>query len=530
MKRRLNKMLILMVFFAGLVACSKADNNTSLENETAGNTDQVNEGNKDLVAAVLADASSLDPHTTSDRPATNIHVNLYETLLSLDENYKVQPGLATEWSQVDDLTWEFTLREDVKFHNGESFTAEDVKASLERILDPDIGAPRAFLFEMISEVTIVDDFNIEIKTEYPFVPLETHLTHPASSILSADLIKEDYEAIKNGESPGSVINDSAVGTGFFKFDRWDSGIEIKLTKNDDYWGDKVKVDSVTFKVIPESSTAVAELEAGHAHIIKPIEPNQVNQLSASDVSEPYIGSGLGAAYIGLNTSKEPYDDKKLRQAISMLINTEEIFTEIYETHGTKSNGPLAPEIFGHDASISPPEYNPEKAKKILNDLGYGNGFKTTIWTDNSLLRSDVAVYIQQALAEADIEADVDIMELAAILDQLGKGNHDILVFNLSNFFADPDYFLNALFHSEAGGNYTRFADETVDKLLSEGRKEKDEALREAIYHEILHILSDEVPMIVTHHPAYLLGISKSIEGFSITGGGTFNLQHIEFVD
>ncbi len=216
----------------------------------------------DLVIAQLSDAVAIDPHGSNDTPSSNVAYNIYEALVVQDENMELQPGLAESWEAIDETTWEFKLREGVTFHDGSEFNADVVKANIERILDPEVASPRSFLYDMITEVEVVDPYTVQFVTEYPFAPLPAHLAHNGGGMISAELIEADYAAMAEGEEPGSTISAGPIGTGYFKFESWSPGTEIVLVRNDDYWGEPAKLDSVTFKVVPEDLTRIAELETG----------------------------------------------------------------------------------------------------------------------------------------------------------------------------------------------------------------------------------------------------------------------------
>lgn len=513
-----------MIFL--LVACADGG-------EESISKDSNEKGEDELILAVQFDASGLDPQSTSDRPSINIQANIFETLVETDEDNEIQPNLAEDWKQIDDTTWEFKLREGVKFHNGEIFTADAVKMSFERILNPEVGAPRAFLFDMISDIEIVDEYTVQFKTGYPFTPLVSHLSHPAGSILSPESIEADYETMEKGELPGTIINENPIGTGYFKYGSRISGQETKLLKNDEYWGEPALVDAVLFKVTPDSGTRLAELETGYAHIIKPVPPNQVSEINESGAGEAYVKISSSLAYIGFNTEKEPFNDVRVRQAISMLIDEEELLAGIYDGYGTVANGPLAPDVFGHDQNVLPIEYDVETAKALLKEAGYENGFNTTVWTDDHPQRKDIAVLVQQKLSEVGIKAEIELMELGVYLTKTGAGEHDILVLNLSNPLSDPNYLLNSLFHSSSkglAGNRAFYGSDVVDQLLEEGRKTNDSKERLNIYSEVQKQLIEDAPMIYTHHEAYIGGVSEKVEGFSINGAGTFQLQKVKFRD
>ncbi len=518
-------LLVLSAFLAACAGGGSADEGTK-EDGTAPAAD--GEGG-DLVLAVLSDASSLDPHGSNDVPSNNIHANIYDTLVRLTPDSEIEPSLAKEWEQVDDTTWEFKLQEGVKFHDGEDFNAEAVKKSLDRVRDPEVGSPRFYLYEMINSVEAVDDYTVRIKTDYPFAPLLSHLAHDGGSMISPKSIDADYAAMKEGKEPGSVISADPVGTGYFKFESWDPGSEIKLVKNEDYWNGAPKADSVTFKVVPESATRVAELETGNAHIIDPVQPNEVAQINDSGSAEVNQELSRSLSYLGFNTQKAPFDDVRVRQAISLMVDNDEIVEGIYDGFGIPAEGPLAPGSFGYDENIKGIEHNPEKAKKLLEEAGYGDGFKAEIWTNDNPQRVDIAVLLQQKLKDLNIDISIQQMEFGAYLKQTAAGDHDMFILGWSNSTGDADNGLYSLFHSSQhgdAGNRSFYDNPEVDKLLDDGRKETDPDARFAIYEKIQKTLIEDAPMVYIHHQEYLTGVAGNVEGFTIDPSGIYQLKDV----
>lgn len=527
--------MLVLAFSMLLAACaggggdsSGSDTNSDLDSDKGEGT----EGG-DLVLAVLSDASSLDPAGSNDVPSSVVQANIYETLVKRDDENKVIPGLAESWEPIDDTTYEFKLREGVKFHDGEPFNAEAVKANLDRIRDAKVGSPRFFLYEMITDVVVQDEYTVQIKTEYPFAPLLAHLSHNGGGMVSPKSIAADYDAMNSGKDAGSVISTAPVGTGYFKFDSWQPGDNIKLVKNDDYWGDKVHVDSVTFKVIPESSVRNADLETGHVHIADPIQPNEVAGINNSDFAKVNQKASSSLAYLGFNTEKEPFNDPKVRQAISMLVNKEDISEGVYDGFGVLAKGPLAPGIFGYNEDAKPVEYNVEEAKKLLEEAGYADGFKSSIWTNDNPQRQQIAVLIQEELKKVNVEVDINVMEFGAYLEKTANGEHDMFILGWSNPTGDADYGMYALFHSAqkgSPGNRSFYENKEVDKLLDEGRRESDPEKRIEIYNKVQEHLIEDAPMVYLIHTEYLTGVSNKIKGFSIDTSGIYQLQDVQFVE
>lgn len=520
--RKLNKRSL---FFTSLTAAAlllaacgtddsdPVDEGTDPGEETGTDTEGAQGG--DLIIGQLSDAVSLDPHGSNDTPSSNVAYNIYEALLIQDENMELQPGLATEWEMVDDLTWQFTLREDVTFHDGSEFNADVVQANFERILDEDIASPRAFLYEMVEEINVVDDYTVEFVTEYPFSPLPAHIAHNGGGLMSAEVIAEDYEAIENGSEPGSVINEKPVGTGPFVFESWTPGDEIVLNRNDDYWGGAPALDSITFRVVPEGSTRLADLETGAIHISDPLSPSDVSRVEGTDGMSVNSQPSVGLSYIGFNAQKEPFDDPLVRQAISKAIDKDTIINGIYDGVGLPAESPLAPDVFGYDENVSGLEYNVEEARELLAEAGYEDGFSTTLWTNDNQDRIDTATAVQAQLQEIGIDVQIEQVEWGAYLEDTAAGEHDMFILGWTTVTGDADYGMYPLFHSDnfgEAGNRTFFATDELDSLLEEARQSSDEDERLDLYSRAQEILVDEAPMLYIHHMEFLLAVSDDVEG------------------
>lgn len=535
-KKSLLFLLFTLMLALVLAACAGGSDSENTTEEETGGTEgtegTASEGAEggDLILAVLSDASSLDPAGSNDVPSSVVQANIYETLVNRDENNEIIPGLAESWEQVDETTWSFKLREGVMFHDGEEFNAEVVKMNLERILDPAVASPRLFLFEMITSVEVVSDYEVNITTEYPFAPLLAHLSHNGGGMVSPASIEADYEALNGGSDPGSVISEKPIGTGFFKFESWNPGSEIKLVKNEDYWGEEgAKVDSVTFRVVPDSQVRAADLETGNVHIIDPVQPNEVERINNSGVASVYQKASSSLAYLGFNTEKAPFDNPLVRQAISKAIDRESIISGIYDNYGIPAIGPLAPGIFGYTEDIDATEYNMEEAKALLEEAGMADGFETTLWTNDNPQRQAIAVLVQEALAELNITVEIEVLEFGAYLEQTAAGQHDMFILGWSNPTGDADYGTYALFHSSQKGNpgnRSFYENPEVDELLDEGRRETDPAAREAIYAEVAQLLTDDAPMAFLLHTEYLTGISDNVQGFDIGTDGIYQLRDV----
>ncbi|TLS38641.1 glutathione ABC transporter substrate-binding protein [Pseudalkalibacillus caeni] len=511
-------LLLAALFIIGTVLTGCTGSNEASSGKSSDGASGKNGGK--LVIAELSDATQLDPHKGTDIPSANVyHGKIYEGLVKQDKDMEIQPALATEWKKIDDLTWEFKLREGVKFHDGTEFKADAVKKTIERILDPEIASPRAKLFEMIKEVKVVDDYTVQLITEYPFAPLLANLAHYSGGIISPAAI----------EKYGDTLGQHPVGTGPFKFDSWTPGQEINLVKNDDYWGKKAKVDQVVFKVIPEDATRIAMVETGEAHIAEPVPVTDVQRIEGSSSMKLNRSEGLGIDYVGFNVQKKPFDDVRVRQAINLATDTDVILEGVYNNVGTKATAPMGPGVWGHNPNLEGYGYDVNKAKELLAEAGYKDGFKTTIWTNDNKARVDLAEVLQSQLKGVGIEAEVKVLEWGAYLEATANGEHDMFILGWSNMTGDADYNQYFLFHSEAignPGNRTFYSNPEVDKLIDAGRRESDPEKRKEIYAKAQKIEMEDAPMIFIRNDEDLVALGNNVKGFWMHPAGTLMINDV----
>lgn len=532
---KLKQILMLLTFSLILIlaACNDddtatTDDATDSNEQTDTNTDNATAQGGELVIEVLSEAVELDPHGSNDVPSANVQRNIFETLVVRNfETGDIEPLLAESWEYVDDLTLQLKLRQGVKFHDGTDFNAAAVKANLDRLLDPNIASPRLSNFEPIKEVVVVDDYTVQIKTEQPYGPLLFTLTHPGGNIMSPAVIEEDYKRMEAGGEARAYGNENPIGTGFLKLDKWDPGKEIRLVKNTEYWGEQVAYDSAVFKTVPESATRAADLEAGYAHIIDPVQPTEVPLVEgfAQVVKQPSVS----ISYLGFNTEKAPFDNTKVRQAISKALDREAILQGVYDGFGVQAFGPLSPMVWGYTEEVTKQDTNIEEAKALLAEAGFADGFKTTIWTNDNPQRQQIAVILQETLKQLKIEASIEVLEWGAYLEKTSKGDHDMFMLGWAPSTGDADGALYPLFHTSDidNNNRTRYSNKELDELLEVGRIETDETIRADIYKQAQEIINTEAPAAFIHHQAYLTGYANNVTGFSIDATGIYQIQNVQ---
>ena len=508
-KMKAKLFLLIIVISIGLVACAQEPDSK----DDGGANDAT--GGGDLTVDLASEPVSLDPHVANDGNSLYVMNAMYDTLVELDKELQIQPGLAESFEQIEDTVWEAKLRKDVMFHDGSELNAEVVKANLNRVLDPEIASPLGFLFDMIKSVEVIDDYTVHIITTYPFAALPSHLAHPAGHMISLKSIEADYEAIENGKPPFASVDEQPVGTGYFKYDDRKSGESITLVKNENYWGEQAKIDRVTFKFVPEDNTRIAELTTGDADFIYPVNANDISQIDANEGTHVKQSDSSNLSYIGMNTEVEPFDDKRVRQAINMAIDKESLIEGVLDGVALPAIGPLAPTVFGYSDEIDPITYDPDHAKALLKEAGYVDGFSVTILT-NDRTTTETAEFVQAQLSEIGIDLEIERLETGAYLEITANGDTDMFVGSWGTVTLDADYGLYPMFHSTntgAPGNRSFLANDEVDELLEKARKATDDSERLSFYKEVQQVIVDEAPIVPLYHSVLLAGLGDNVKGF-----------------
>lgn len=520
MKRRLIRLACVaggVILFLALVGCSISKTPES-ESQPPIKKDAKEGGT--LIIARMSDAANLDPHFMSTiNAASVIHQKVYEGLVKRDKNMEIRPQLATDWKQIDDVTWEFKLRRGIVFHDGTPFDASAVKSTLDRVLSPQMASPRAALFGKVKEVKIVNSMTVQFNLTEPFTPLLSILASHVGSIISPKAI-DQY---------GKGLSHHPVGTGPFTFQSWTAGKEIVLTKNEKYWGASARVDRVIFRVVPDDSTRIAMLENTEAHVAESIPVTDIERIQASTEMSVYRSEALGTEFIGFNVTKKPLDDIRVRQAIAHAIETDAIIKGVYNNVGTKANSSMGPKVFGYSPAVKAYPYDFNKAKVLLAQAGYPNGFKTTLFTYDRKDRVRVAEVIRSQLKGIGIDAQIKVMEYAAFVDVLeNTKEHEIFVSGWGNATGDADYNQYNLFHTKGGGtgNSFMYSNAELDRLIDAGREENDLAKRKQIYARAQEMEMENAVLVPIRNQENLAAINKNIQGFSISPAGYLMIDEV----
>lgn len=409
----------------------------------------------------------------------NILLQVFDTLLTLDENNKLAPNLATEWKALDELTWQFKLRNDVKFHNGEPFNAEAVKFSIERLFDPDVASPIVEL-RYVTDVEVVDEFTVNIKTESadPLIPAK--LTLFPGTMVPPQYIKEVGDD-GFGQKP--------VGTGPFKFVEWVKDDHVTLERNADYWGEKAKVDRLIFQAIPNDATRVAALQAGDVDVIANVPADSIPALIASPGMKLSSVPGIRAYFVSLNANNpdSPLSKKEVRQAVNYAIDVDTLIATVLGGHAVKIPTLIPQDMFGFTDTVTPYEYDPEKAKQLLAEAGYPNGFEVGL---DVSAEKDVAQAIAGMLDKVGIKVTVNVLEYGTFLEQLRAQTLSDM-YLIGNTAWTLDAANNLQSYARSDRRYARQSDAEMDELVLVEETSVDSAERLAAFKRIQEILKEE---------------------------------------
>lgn len=447
------------------------------------NTTQIKKGGV-LKWGLSTDPTHLDPHIHNGAAPAIVKNMLYDTLTRYNDNRTAAPGLAVSWDNPDPKTYTFKLRDGVKFHDGSPLTADDVKFSIERILDKKTGATRNADLAMVSKVEVIDPLTVKFTLSEPNTGLLSVLARETTAIMS----KKWVEA---GNDPQTKPN----GTGAFKFVSWEKGVKITVAKFADYWEkDKPYLDGIDFLPYPDDRARLSALQSGAVDAIDYVPWRNYEEV-VSNKSLTMFSNPQTISALYLNTKKAPFDNVKVRQAVAMAVDQNAIVKAVFFGNAVPAtSGFLPPGAYG-DGQTLPFKFDPDGAKKLLADAGY-NGQEITIVTafDYSFLQQ-TAELTQAALQAIGMKVKLDSVDFATFGQKFNKGEFDILTSSFGLDQPDPNFLTQVLAKGSLYSNRTGYVDPKFDDLLLKGRSATTEAERVPIYRELNQYALQQLPLI-----------------------------------
>ncbi|TEU16766.1 MAG: ABC transporter substrate-binding protein [Anaerolineales bacterium] len=494
-------------------------------------------GGGTIIVGLQAEPTTLDSAQISDYNSHRAAYGMYDHLLRFkDESTAVEPGLVESWEISDDgLVYTLNLRKGVKFHDGTDFNAEAVKFNIERQIDPnhpyhDTGEfPYAeFTWGMVDKTEVADEYTVNITLKEIFAPFLNHLAmHPAAMLSPAAI-----------EKHGRDISIQPVGTGPFKFASWTPGVEVVLEKNPDYWGEPPQIDRVIYRPVIEDLSRLTELEAGSVNFIVNIPPDELARLKGDDRFTVVEQAGMHTWWVAFNHTRAPFDDKRVRQAMNYAINKQAIVDNILKGTGILAVNPLPPVVWSYTDDVQRYDYNPEKAKELLTEAGYPDGFPCVFWVPESGSGMQQPVVMGTAM-QADLKAvgvdcKIETFEWGTYLDKVivppEDAEFDLMEMSWIGDNGDPDNHLFILLSGEQwpphGYNMGFYKNDEVDALLREARTTLDQAKRTELYIEAQKLIAEDPPWMMIDHETQIVVMDKKIKNFKLHPTGPFRFENV----
>lgn len=478
--------------------------------------------------------ANMEPGNIEDGNSIYAQQQVYNRLIDHEPGTtNLVPSLATEWNTADGgKTWRFTLREGVKFHDGTNFNAAAVKFNVERWWDPsaeagfrDAGKTYAIWSELfggykgedaslMEAVNVVNDQTVEFVLKEPFAAFPAAISSGYFGMASPDAVRK---AGANYGTPGSV----AVGTGPYLLKEWRSGDRMVLEANPNYWDGAPQSSPLVFRFIQEPSARLAELRAGSIDFTVDLAPDQYKEIESDANLKVVKRPSFNVGYLGLNPAYEPLSKPEVRRAIAMAINREAIVQAFWGDLGETSGHFMPPSLEQfQDKSITPYEFNPDKAKQMLADAGYPNGFDLELWympvsRPYFPTPKPIAEAFAADLSAVGIRVKLNTKDWAAYLeDRLKAPGYQAFMLGWTGDYGDPDNFMYAHFGPGATKDLGNWKNEQVFSLLNQARQTGDIAKRQQLYAQVDKITYDEALRIPIVHSDPLLGIRSNISGWT----------------
>lgn len=515
--KKLLSMLLVTVLAAGMtVGCSKQNTDsgsggtkaqteqTSLAQDDASKDGAGGEVRDTVVVAVPEPPVYLDPHIQTSTATFRVTTQMYDRLTQMNENLQIVPMLAESWDVIDEYTTEFHLRPNVKFHNGETMTAEDVKFSLERCMASD-GVN--YNYKIIESVDIIDDLTVTVKTKTPFNAMPTRLSLDAASIVSKKAV-EEY---------GDDFNTHPVGTGPFKLSSWSIGGDCVLTANEEYWAGASPIKTLTFRTIPEAINRTIGLETGEVDIAYDIDAIDKATIEENEKLNLLSSPSCRLVYLGCCVKNEILSDVRVRKALAYAVNKQDFIDIVFGGDADMArNTMLCEMLFGYKPDTVSYDTDLEKAKALLQEAGYPNGFEITLTVMDTQEYQTAAVVIQSQLKEIGVNVTVESMDNASFLQYVAEGKQALFLYE--KVASDTDSMLRTQYSTESlglGGNRHYWTDPKVDEMLNKASSSLDDTERQNLYTEIQTIVADEVPLYPVAIPYLYIGTQADVTGLNV---------------
>ena len=501
-----NFIYLCLIVIIVLIACSGKEDD---KKETIQNKEE-----KTITIAEKAEIKTLDPQKTVDSASLSVIQMINQKLFKIDNDGNIIPEIAEEVTKVDTKTTLIKIKKDLFFSNGEPVTVDDVLFSLNRAKE----SPRMTQdFYMIESFEKVDDATIKVKTFYEAGNLLHKLASMGASIMNKKALEENENNI--------------IGSGMFKLKEWVAGDRIVLERNEYFKEANSNIKAIIIKFIPEANSRMIMLETGEVDIAEALLPLDFQKISKEDdkftTVEMQSSSNM---FIGFDLRDKHLADKRVRQAIAYTINNQDIVDSIYNGSATVATSPIPKITTGHNENSNPYEQNIEKAKELLAEAGYPNGFDIVLNVNEDNQRVDTAVVIQDNLKAIGINVQIKTYQWASYVAFVENPSQEkgmfLMAWNIAH--DDPDELLYPLYHSSQIDTHTNvvfYKNEDFDSLISKARETIDKEKRIDLYKKAQDIIQEDLPHYAILYPMQNFAYKKNIKGIEVNKRGYFNFQN-----
>ncbi|HXX83979.1 MAG TPA: glutathione ABC transporter substrate-binding protein GsiB [Casimicrobiaceae bacterium] len=484
---------------------------------------------KDAVFAVASQFTTTDPYDANDTLTQAMAKSFYEGLFGFDKDMKMIPVLAESYTvSKDGLVYTIKLKRGIKFHDGTDFKADAVKANFDRVTNPDNKLKRYGLYSNIGKTEVVDDYTARITLKTPFSAFINQLAHPSGVMISPTALAK-Y---------GKDIAFNPVGTGPFKFVEWKQTDYLKVAKYDNYWQKGLpKVDSITWKPVVDNNSRSAVMQTGEAQFTYPVPYEQVETLKAKPDLEVVVAPSIILRYLAINMLQKPFDNPKVRQAIAYAINKEAVAKVAFNGYATPADG-FVPEGVEYSVKIGVMPYDVAKAKQLLAEAGYPNGFETELWSGyNHSIAQKLTQVLQQQLQQVGIRTKITLLEAGQRVEKVESWQDPttagvrLYYIGWSSSTGEADWAIRPLLASESWtpklSNYTFYKNERVDADIKNALLTTDKTEKAKLYKDAQETIYKDVPWVPLVTEKLLSAKSKRLSGVYTMPDGSFNFTEID---
>jgi peptide/nickel transport system substrate-binding protein len=471
----------------------------------------------ELILVQGVDAESLDPYVTTSGASKSMMWAMYDKLIERAPDMTMIPWLAESWSALDDTTWEFKLREGVTFHNGENFSGDHVRDSIARFKDPNVKNIYAGQLEKVTEVEVVDPLTVHIKTDGPFALLAEVL---------ASYCEIMPQAITSGEVDPA---EQAIGSGPYKFVEWTPGDRMIMEAAEQpHFSGQPLLQRLVWRPVAEGTTRVVELKTGEAHIITNVDPVQAQEVEDDPATKVLSYRNFSSQCIVLNILEvEPFQDVRVRQALNYATDIDTIITTIMQGNAYRLAGALGPGLAGYDPELEPYAYDPDKARELLAEAGYADGFDLVLTSPNGRYLNDrlASEAIAGMWTEVGVRTTVQVMDWSPFVEGVLGKTHQAFFFLQLGVPLDAGVSTN--FHAgREGAAWQGYSNDEVSQIIDEAVTVLDEAERNEMYKRMGQILYEECPWVFLWNTQGLTGVREEVLDWEPHPDGVLHLLQV----